>query len=114
MAQWAHVPTGADVLAYGGLPADDVELAALAATHVEYWRALAVHHTRGHGFAPDASESFCDAAIRQVLISAALRSMMNPANARRIEAGTWNTAPANEGLSLAERLTLDRLRVRTG
>ena len=111
---WASVPTGADVLAYGNLPADDAELAALAATHVTYWRAMAEHHTRGHGFSDTAPETFCEPVVRQLLISASLRSMLNPANSKRVEAGGWNTAPSDAGWSLAERLVLDRLRIRVG
>lgn len=104
-------PTGADVLRYAGLPDDDPELQALAATHVTYWATLAGQHVRD----PEVAEaSFFDPVIAQVVTSAAARSMSNPTNLRRMEAGTWNAAPATEGWSLVERTALDRLRIRVG
>ncbi|WP_201466028.1 hypothetical protein [Janibacter melonis] len=76
----------------------------------------AVHaYTRGRGFDHDQTGAVtsAEADIRSVIVTGAARLLSNPTNARRIEAGSYNSAPGMfEGWSLVELAVLHRYRVR--
>ncbi|WP_222617799.1 hypothetical protein [Dermacoccus sp. PAMC28757] len=103
------LPTGADLLSFLGWSASARNVA-LAGEHVEHVTELAQAYTRGRGFEGE----LVDAAIARVIVGAAARSVSNPANAYRLEAGTVTATPARfEGWTLAEQTVLNRYRVRT-
>jgi hypothetical protein len=84
------LPTGADVLAFLGWDADTA-LSAQADAHVMLVAAMAKSYVRGIGFHATLGE--CEADLSAVIVSAAARSLTNPGQARRIEAGSFNMMP---------------------
>jgi len=67
---------------------------------------LAWGHTRGRGF----TNPNLDPPLRGVILQAAARSLVNPAAAKRIEAGSYVLTPSNPGWTPAKRIVLDGYR----
>lgn len=102
------LPTSTELLSHLGW-SSSARNVSLATAHLSHVTELAKAYTRGRGFEGDA----CEASIKAVIIGAAARSVSNPSNAYRIEAGTVVATPARfEGFSLAEQTALNRYRVR--
>ncbi|WP_036569857.1 hypothetical protein [Nocardioides sp. URHA0032] len=120
----ATIPTGPDVLAWAGLPQNDVALSMQADKHVSAVAHMIWAYTNGKGFqSPGNNQLMIDnnptvvivaPEIRSVILSAAARSLSNPTQARRIEAGSYSELPGSlASWSLLETLTLNRFRRRT-
>lgn len=108
----SELPTSADVLAHLGW-ANSARNGALVTAHLEHVTELARAYTRGRGFDEFGGKTFCDPSVRAVIVGAASRSVSNPSNAYRIEAGTVVATPSRfEGFTLAEATALNRFRVR--
>ena len=108
------LPTGADVLVFLGWPADTA-MSAQANAHVVLVTAMAREYTRGVGFGVAPNDDECEESIRAVIISAAARSLTNPSQSRRVEAGSFNSVPGVfSGWNLAEVLCLNAYRRRAG
>lgn len=104
------LPTATDLLGYLGW-AETTRARAQATAHLTSVTAVAKAYTRGKGF--DASGAFCADDIARVIISAAARSLPNPGQFYRIEAGSMNATPNRlEGFTLAEQAVLNNYRVR--
>lgn len=105
------LPTGSDVLAYLGWAADSGVLAQ-ADQHTANVVLVAKSYVRGRGF--EITGQVADD-IAAVIVSAAARSLSNPAQDRRIEAGSFNSAPGSfASWSLAEAAVLHEYRQRAG
>lgn len=105
---YVTLPTPAELLTHLGW-SSSARNSSLATAHLEHVTELARAYTRGRGFDGDKVE----ASIRAVIIGAAARSVSNPSNAYRIEAGSVVATPARlEGFTLAEQTALNRFRVR--
>ena len=112
MTYTSELPKSADVLAHLGW-ANSARNVALVTAHLEHVTELARAYTRGRGFDEFGALALCDPSVRAVIIGACARSVANPANAYRIEAGSVVATPARfEGYSLAEQTALNRFRVR--
>lgn len=106
------VPSGADVLTYLGWPSNE-DLAAQADQHVALVAAMASNYTRNRGI--DVVTGACSWALRAVVLAAAARSLSNPSQSRRIEAGSYSELPAAfSGWTLVERAVLDGYRKTAG
>ncbi len=83
-------------------------MALAAQAHLDRARLVVLAYTRWRGRLGDhlAPE------IAAVILSLAGRSLSNPTNAKRIEAGQFNEMPGPDGLLLHEILTLDNWRRR--
>lgn len=103
---YASAPTPADLEVWLGWGPFDDELAFQAQAHLDRARRVVKAYTRGRGFL---GEQVAED-IAEVIKSVAGRSMANPTDAVRIEAGKFNSMPALGQLSLADRLTLDEYR----
>lgn len=122
----AALPTAADVLAWAGLPVDDVRLASQATQHIRTIAAAVYAYTRGVGFSIpgsntaetlDMTPGIADVApsVRAVVMSAASRSLVNPTQSRRLEAGSYSELPGSAAsFSLIETQMLNGLRRRAG
>ena len=106
------LPTGAEVLAFLGWPSDST-LQQQADQHAEQVGVMVRTYVRGRGFSEDRTQAEEDLAA--VIVSSAARSLNNPAQDRRIEAGSFNSAPGSfHGWSLAELAILHSHRRRAG
>lgn len=113
LADWVPAPTGADVLTFAGLPADDAELVRLADAQADALVTLVWSHTRGRGVREDYGQTELAQPLKAVVLSAAARAVTNPTGARRIEAGSFSTLPGDVGWSLRELAVLNSFRTRT-
>lgn len=105
-------PSGSDVLTYLGWPSN-ADLAAQADQHVQLVVALASNYTRQRGI--NVVTGQCDWAVRAVVLAASARSLSNPSQSRRIEAGSYSELPASfAGWTLVERVVLDGYRRTAG
>lgn len=106
------VPIGADLLKFVGWPITP-DLLAQASQHVAIVTAVVRSYTRGRGFA--VGGAVCDEAVSAVILSAGARSLDNPAQARRVEAGSYNAVPGSfAGFTLVETLLLNNFRKTAG
>lgn len=105
------LPTPSDLLGFLGW-AESPRATSQALAHLKSVTATARAYTRGRGF--DISDpSVCADDIAQVIISASARSLPNPGQFYRIEAGSMNATPNRfEGFTLAEQAVLNNYRVR--
>lgn len=107
-------PTAADVLAYLGWTAD-ADLTAQATTHVKSVALAARSYCRSRGWEQSGTAWTCPEDVREVIVSAAARSLSNPEQAREVSAGTFRAAPGSLwSWSLLERLVLDNYRLKAG
>lgn len=108
-------PSALDVLAYMGWPQNDPPLAAQAETHrVAVWRQI-VAYTRGRGMTAQGYPTPITVPedMASVLLSATARSLANPTQTRRVEAGSFSELPGSlASFSLLETLTLNKYRRR--
>lgn len=107
-----ELPTGEAVISFLGWPSDPA-LIAQADQHAAMVGQMARAYCHGHGFQPDAITGDWEAEedIRAVIVSAAARSLSNPAQDRRVEAGSFNAAPGTfAGWTLPEVGVLHRYR----
>ena len=108
---YVQPPKGKDVLAYLGLDADDPQKAQ-ADIHAAHIVGLVRLYVRGQGF-DDEDGWVCDA-LATVIVTAAARTLSNPAHAKRLELGNYSEMlAALEGFTLAERNVLHHFRRRT-
>lgn len=106
-----RIPHGVDVLRFLGWP-EDPETRLQADEHVVRVAHTARAYTRGRGFAPD-DWALCEEDIKTVILSAAARSLNNPAQDRSVEAGGFRSQPGYfSGWNLAELAVLNRYRRR--
>ncbi len=104
------LPTGQTVISFLGWPSDP-SLITQADQHAEHVAALAHAYTRGKGFSDDGATA--EPALCKVIVSATARSLSNPSQARRTEAGAFSELPGSlASFSLLETIALDRYRVR--
>jgi hypothetical protein len=118
----ATIPTGLEVLAWAGLPQNDVALSARADKHALTVAHMVWAYTGGRGFEAPGGQLSIDTnpqvvtiapEIRSVILSATARSLGNPTQARRIEAGSYSELPGSlASWSLLETLTLNKYRRR--
>lgn len=111
-------PTGAEVLAHLGWPGDQDEgqLLAQADQHASQIALIARSYTRGRGWRLDEYQTLtCAEDIAAVIVNATARSLSNPEQSRRVEAGSFSSLPGNAGSwSLLEALALNAYRRRAG
>jgi uncharacterized protein (DUF2342 family) len=115
---WADIdrvslPTATEIVRFMGWPASTpAETKESVADAVTVAALAAQAYTRGRGF--DQYAPFCAPDIAAVITSSAARLASNPTNAKRIEAGSFNTVPGTfEGWTLAELAILHNYRRRT-
>lgn len=100
----------------------DAELTAQAEKHVKSATLAARSYCRSAGWeevvistSPLVTEWHCPEDVREVIISAAARSLSNPEQAREVSAGTFRSAPGSFwSWSLTEALILNGYRKRMG
>jgi hypothetical protein len=105
------LPTATDLLAFLGWE-PDAQITVQAEAHLKAVTAQVRGYTRGVGFG-EAGSGFADEDVCAVVVSAAARSLSNPTQDRRAEAGSFNSAPGSlASFSLLETLVLDGYRRR--
>jgi hypothetical protein len=109
------LPVAGDLLTFMGWSPDAV-VTAQATAHLNTAALAARTYTRGRGFVKDADNSWTlEEDIAAVIVSAAARSLNNPTQDKRIEAGSFNSVPGSfAGWSLAELGILHAYRRRAG
>ena len=107
------MPSATEVVSFMGWPASTPTEAQASVTEAIAVASLAAQgYTRGRGFDPDGP--YCAPDIAAVITSTAARLASNPTNAKRIEAGSFNTVPGTfDGWTLAELAILHNYRRRT-
>lgn len=109
------MPTPEDVARF--LLWDPTEEAEHIKPHLYSVMSMVRGYTRGVGFSTtDATEVgiTCTEDIAGVIVMATARSVSNPAQATRVEVGSYNAVPAKfEGFTLAEQFVLNQYRRRT-
>lgn len=113
--EMVEVPTGGDVLGHLGW-AEEGTLTAQADQHAQQIALMARSYTRGQGWRSDGYGGLLVAEdIATVIVSATARSLSNPEQARRVEAGSFSSLPGNAGSwSLLEAFVLNGYRRRAG
>lgn len=113
-------PSGRDVAAFLGRPGDE-RLIALGDVHIVQISALARAYTRGMGFritnvhlGNNVFSAEPNDEIAAVIIMATARLVVNPAQVASEEADGYRTQGAFGGWTLAERMLLDRYRLKAG
>jgi hypothetical protein len=105
------LPVGTDVIAFLGWPTD-AAINAQATQHVGMVTAAVRAYTRGRGFAITGQ---VPEELAAVIVSATARSLSNPAQSRRIEAGSLTETPGSlASFSVLECLVLNGFRRRAG
>jgi hypothetical protein len=102
--EYTAPPTPAELwnfLGWGGTP--DTEQTAQAQAHLNRTTALVRSHTRGRGF----FAQHCAPDLFQVILSAAARSVNNPTDATRVQAGQFSETPGSTQWLLSETITLN-------
>jgi hypothetical protein len=116
------LPSAIDLLTFAGWPTNDPSLAAQADAHLK-WAAHAVWaYSSGRAFNAGGNEVMIDSQpgtvtvrpdVVGVILGAAARSLSNPTQARRVEAGSYSELPGSlTSFSLLEQQVLNRYRRR--
>jgi hypothetical protein len=105
------LPTATDVLSFLGWSPDS-ETESQASAHVEHVARAARGYTRGRGFVKDESNAWtCSEDIAAIVLSATARSLSNPTQDKRVEAGVYNAVPGSfASFSVVESIVLRRYR----
>lgn len=113
MMQQVPVPTGSDVLGHLGWSTDP-DVTTQADQHVAQVALACRAYVRGRGWEKSPENVWTVAEDQAVvIISACARSLSNPDNSRRVEAGSYNAVPGSfEGWSLIESYVLNGYRKR--
>lgn len=108
-------PTPSEVVSFMGWPASTpAEAQASVSAAVSVATQAAKAYTRGRGFGVDDYDPEVEEDIAAVITTTAARLASNPTNAKRIEAGSYNTVPGSfDGWTLPELAILHGYRRRT-
>lgn len=93
---------------------DDEECIALAGVHLPVVATFVEAYTRGQGFDLVGINSIPNRMVRSVIITATSRTVGNPEQVKRYQAGDYSETPATlEGFTLPELAVLNLYRRRT-